>query len=132
MIRKKASMLPPESREHLEEQLVLVRRKPGEQLALRALDRLHALGVPLASLGRELGADGAAIARIVRSDDELLSLEAVDKLGDVRSHARAALRKRAQRQGLARSHELRESAELRERQPKRLESGIEVGRHRIQ
>src|SRR5438034_11227101 len=92
--------------------LALLRGKPGEQRTLGRLDGPHSGGMAAAALGGQLGADRAAIVRIVRADDELLAFEAVHELRDVRAYAGGALSQRAQRKRLAGGDQHAEDVEL--------------------
>ncbi len=109
---KRASGLAPKCLKGLEERLTVPARDAGHEGALGLVQRLQPRRLTRATLRSELRPDRPAVAGIVGTDHQLLGLEPIDELGDVRAYAGAALGQRAQREGLARGYELGEDSQL--------------------
>jgi hypothetical protein len=75
---------PAEPSEQPGKRLPVLLAQPGEDRALGLTDDADRLGVALPARGRQRRPHGAAVGRIGEPLDQVLGLQAVDELGDVR------------------------------------------------
>jgi len=129
---KATSGFPPKCFEGLEKRLAMPARNAGDEGPFGFLQGGQPSRLTGAPLGRELRPHRPPIVGVVGADHQLLGREPIDELGDVRAHASAALGQGAQGEGLAGGHQLGQDVHLGQRQPERLERGLQTVLDRMQ